>query len=446
MKRNCYNNALFSDSIIRLVDCETHVQQEIHISKIFMLKQSEYFKILINPQVFLYEFHMKQNEILQFINILEYLHNETIVMTTDNMVGLFQIAIRFDFRMFLNNYEKILESNKLTLTIEVLTRIQEYLSTLYQLGAHPNIYEIGRPTVETIIKFTNYKFTAPTIINSMTDKIINNNFKSYYDDIIVSFTTPHINKFAQLHPYSLIKILTNEKFKTDSEDTMLSIIIVWLNNNFVKREMYIPFILPFINFYAIHKHYLISIVPKVINEIKNPDIKNFVEAKYMSALEYHSKMNKQITNQEQSYPTRDVIPSYPEGAFKVEFRKINEWVMNAKYHSQPVLIFGYLFNYFIRPEWSATSECNIVGGYLRCIGPIQGPIHYLPLRIVLSIFNNQRYQKMPPVDIVFDHYDRSIGSRLSMDTWEKIKEGQSGIVFNNTISVIIYITFLNNII
>jgi len=136
-------------------------------------------------------------------------------------------------------------------------------------------------------------------------------------------------------------------------------------------------------------------------------------------------------------------------AMKVEFRKISEWKMGEKYYSQPIFSNGYSFYFFMRIETNMSDQSTYLAGYLRCTSDVTNqPNHYLPVSVTFEIvLSNGKTRKFPPVSVVFDHFDRSIGSRMNQptDNWEKIRGGTSDIVSGDKIIVIISVEFKKNL-
>ena len=135
-------------------------------------------------------------------------------------------------------------------------------------------------------------------------------------------------------------------------------------------------------------------------------------------------------------------------AMKVEFRKISDWKIGEKYYSQPIFSNGYNFFFFMRVETNPSDQSTYLAGYLRCTSNITSiPNHYLPLTATFEIMlSNGKTRKFPPVSVIYDHFDRSIGSRMNQptDNWEKIRTGNSDIVKDDKIVLIIHVEFNDN--
>jgi hypothetical protein len=429
-------------SITSFDDCKIIINgvHELNTSKLALSSKSKYFhELIIKTTTNSFELQMEEKNVPHFVCIMKFLHNEFPNITIDDIIPLFQIAIQFDFYGFLNGYEKILESNKIEITAQMLTSIHKYLSDICVLGVNPYLYHIESPTPEIIMNFSNYPFSSVAIIKTLTNKIINIEFDSY------DKMTEKKNVFLEIHPYSLVQILTNEKFVTDSEDSILAIVIMWLCDDFTNREKYIPFILPHVNLSSIRKYFLITMMNKLMEKIENADVKNFVRYKYASAFE--EKMNPQNVNLNSNLkPKRAILNLGEILCMKVEFRKVNEFMHGEKYYSRSLFFGGYLFYFFVKRESN-----NILGGYVRCTGPDSGSTNYLPVEIEIRIETNIRSIKLPPYKTIFDHYDKSVGTVLSQNTWDKILLGRdnnnnilgnNNIIVNNTLTVIVQIKFI----
>jgi len=71
----------------------------------------------------------------------------------------------------------------------------------------------------------------------------------------------------------------------------------------------------------------------------------------------------------------------------------------------------------------------------------------MPVTVTFEILlQNGKTRKFPAVSVVFDHFDRSIGSKMNQptDNWEKIRTGNSDIVKDEKIVVIIGVEFKSN--
>jgi len=251
-----------------------------------------------------------------------------------------------------------------------------------------------------------------------------------------------------LHAQAVEIILRNELFERDTENSVFMILMMWVRENYKDRQLYLPALLPLVDFTEMSHYFLISVVPSVFQEITNENVKKSLSYHYTLALENKIKMAKDVS----FVPPTPVIrrlnayeSSDQKFAMKVEFRKISEWKIGEKYYSQPIFSNGYYFYFFMRVEISTADQSQYLAGYLRCTSEVtSNPLHYLPVNVTFEIeLTDGRKRKFPPVSVVFDHFDRSIGSRMNPpnDNWERIRNGNSDIVKEDKIIVIISVEF-----
>jgi hypothetical protein len=134
-----------------------------------------------------------------------------------------------------------------------------------------------------------------------------------------------------------------------------------------------------------------------------------------------------------------------EMGMKVQFLKINEWKINEKYYSQPIVSNGYRFYFFMRIEENVGSPFPYLGGYLRCITECDDPNHYLELEVTIGVLKQDgNIDNRLTKTITFNHCDRSAGIPISNYNWYQIKGGLSDIVTppDNKITVIVRVKFL----
>jgi hypothetical protein len=192
--------------------------------------------------------------------------------------------------------------------------------------------------------------------------------------------------------------------------------------------------------------YLLSIFAPDIDAIVDPGIKQELTELYVKSLESRLGKEQQQSDLHAKHATVGFSPD--KFAMKVEFRRIDEWKEGEKYYSQPVYSNGFAFYFFMRVE-SKDNTPPYLAGYLRCTGHdtrlnCKDNTHYLPADVTFEIaLKNGKTRKFPPVSVVFDHFDRSIGSRMNQpnDSLRAIREGSSEIVKDNKIVVIIGVEF-----
>jgi len=264
----------------------------------------------------------------------------------------------------------------------------------------------------------------------------------------------HKKEFMALTVKAVKEILKNPLFQTDSENSIFTIVMIWVNKDTKElkeserpekreREHHLVELLPLVDLSRLSPYFLISIGSNVIDEIVNPEVKEFVIERFVKALE--AILSKKVLNPPDVPLERASCgTSGDKFAMKVEFRRISEWKEGEKYYSQPIFSNGCLFYFFMRVE--KPEHNSYLAGYLRCTcdATLKSNHHFLPVTVTFEIaLQNGKTRKFPAVSVVFDHFDRSIGSRMNQltDNWEKIRMGQSDIVKDDKIVVIVGVEF-----
>jgi len=344
----------------------------------------------------------------------------------ENMMIVYQVALKFDISEIFENYFA---------SIEEISELAQFLEDLKELGVGEYKQNISFQTTPT-----SSDFKAAILFRKKSSEIINNKFKTITDIL------DHKKEFLNLHATGLEVILKNELFQRDSENSIITILLMWIRENRSKREKYLKGLLPLVDMGEMTNYFLINLMPSVLAELENNDLKEEFRRAYIRALE-----DKNHIFREQGYK-RQIVKrstfyesSHEKFAMKVEFRKISEWKINEKYYSQPIFSNGFFFYFFMRVETNTSDQSQYLAGYLRCTSEVTSlPNHYLPVTVTFEILlSNSKTRKFPPVSVVFDHFDRSIGSRMNQPTenWEKIRFGQSDIVKDDKITVIISVDF-----
>jgi len=218
----------------------------------------------------------------------------------------------------------------------------------------------------------------------------------------------------------------------DFEETYFIIVMMWINNNhhdFREREIYLKELLYLVDFTRLSRYFLLNIVSNVIEDIINPEMQQFAAELYVKTLE-------------------TTLGSYngefePELKTRLEFIGISKWYGNDDYSSQPLYYKGYTFFLQISKKKSWSDDLVI---HLGCTCFITKQTrHYLPVEVTLSIDSNDgKTLQFPTVSGIFEHYDQLL--RLDQFTsdqanFEKIKSGQSDIVKDDKIAVILRLVF-----
>jgi hypothetical protein len=67
---------------------------------------------------------------------------------------------------------------------------------------------------------------------------------------------------------------------------------------------------------------------------------------------------------------------------------MREWKVNTNWYSAPILSNGYLFYFFLQPQFSEVFGKNILAGLVRC-NSVGGRKHHLPLQITITFADNK---------------------------------------------------------
>jgi len=432
-KRLLYNVRTFSDVELILTD-----EDPIYLSRYHLSRSSTYFLWLFRtyPSVRSFHFPLPKKEKECFIYLLKLIYeeeprpikyekeNESSATFNEDLFMVHQVALQFDIPEIFKNYSA---------RVDEISSIAYFMENLTELGA-------GNFSLNLSVTKLPAEFKASLLFREKSSVIINNQFKNITDIL------DHKREFLILHATGLEFILKNENFQQDSENSILTIIMMWIRENRTTREKYLKNLLPLVDMHEMTNFFLINLVPSVIQELEDKELKENICGAYIQALEDKNKIyrgpgeRRIVVKRSTFYES-----SHEKFAMRVEFRKISEWKINEKYYSQPIFSNGFFFYFFMRVETSTTDQSQYLAGYLRCTSEVTSiPNHYLPVTVTFEVLlTNNKTRKFPPVSVIFDHFDRSIGSRMNQPTenWDKIRIGLSDIVKDDRITVIISVDF-----
>jgi len=227
----------------------------------------------------------------------------------------------------------------------------------------------------------------------------------------------------------------------DSENSVFDLLMKWFLKEDKKSERIplFPRIIKHIRFSNMRSHYLKYIVPntcKYLGEDTAEELKLLIG----SSIDLSPQ------------PQRMPIPEGHKAMFKCVFREVDKWTSSGKYYSSPVPINGYDFFCFLQCQVIRTSENqprNGLGGYLRCSGSLIPSRHALPIAYSMTIQTSRpefRERRFSTMRVVFESPDKAIGGKLTIgnESWEEVISGESPIVAQNTITLIISIEFLTS--
>jgi len=266
------------------------------------------------------------------------------------------------------------------------------------------------------------------------------------------------DEFIDLPPYAIIGWLKSDNLIVDSENSVFYFIMLWLLKEEKKAERldYFSEIIEHIRFIHMRIHYLLDIIPRVYDQLQNPKYVKLLREKRQEALNYHSLPDraKHMRQQVKALypPVRVLLPDTDKVMIKCIFQEVSKWEPTGKYYSSPVLINGYEFYFFLQRQLVSKPNDNEVygmAGFLRCSGSLIPSQHYLPISYSVAIQTptlENRERKFSTMRVIFEAPEKAIGGKLTLqdETWEQVIRGESPIVYQNTITVIVSIEFLND--
>jgi hypothetical protein len=432
------NNPVFTDAEISLKDpVDSRIFMKVGVSKLLLAKKSSFFDVLFRklPEEKSFVFEVQKENRKWLDGLLKFLYtNEFPNEWNESMaevMKLYEFGLQFDVPDVFSNFA---------------VPSTEELSHLYNFIEKQNGV-IGVGTYKLQPQTGTWK--AQELFHQKAGEMIKAKFRNINDIL------EHKKEFIALPVSAIKEILKNPHFQTDSENSIFTIVMIWINKDIKElkeaerpkareREHYIKELWPLVDLSRLSPYFLLSIVSNVIDEIGSQDVQAFAFKLFVNALE--AMLNKKQLNPP-GVPSERASSgtSGDKFAMKVEFRRISEWKEGEKYYSQPIFSNGFLFYFFMRVEKSEHNTYYLAG-YLRCTcdATLKSNHHYLPVTVTFEIaLQNGKTRKFPAVSVVFDHFDRSIGSRMNQqtDNWEKIKGGQSDIVKDDKIVVIIGVEF-----
>jgi len=241
-------------------------------------------------------------------------------------------------------------------------------------------------------------------------------------------------------------ILSNPKFKTDSENTVFTVLMIWVRHQMDARQKDLLRwkLLDLVNFTLMTKYYLLSIIKSTtLDKELNDDVRCALNERYEYALGYLYSADEVMQDSCRVYDSLG-----DKVGMRVEFRKISTWLVAEKYYSQPIHYRGYSFYFFMVVSVNKAEESSFLAGYLRCVcDATKITSNYLPAVVTFEIMlSNNKSRKLQPIPVTFDNFDRSIGTKMSQpgESWEMIKDGKSDMVKEDKITVVIHVDFGQN--
>jgi hypothetical protein len=312
----------------------------------------------------------------------------------------------------------------------------EHISILCQFIEGLSVLGVGN----YIRKIDNFEaIQTVSIFYHKMEEIINSQFKNIIDVI------DHKEKLVLASHKVIEVILNNRLFVIDTEDSIFTLILMWIKVNRIDREKYLLKWLPLINCPKITLYYLINIVSCAINEITQEKIRDELMRMYLKTLEIKILDTMHPQNQIKNGVERSFNDSFDDKktGMKVIYNKISELEFGIKYYCRPMFFNGYSFYLFITIQEELVDQIYNINGYLRCVCEATDSVnHYLPLKLTFSVLNmNGKPKDYIPISVTFDNYNKSIGMRLiqHIGSWEQIKKKQSNLICNDRLEIIVRI-------
>jgi hypothetical protein len=431
------NNPVFTDAEIHLKDPQdSRIFNKVGVSKLLLAKKSSFFDALFRrlPEEKSFILEVKEEDSKWLSGLLKFEHTNELPKewsgSENEAMKLYQFALQFDVPDVFSNW--------------VIQSTEELLPLYDFIEKQNGVIGVGEHRLQPQ---TTWK--AQELFHQKAGEMVRAKFRSINDIL------EHKKEYIALTVAAIKEILKNPFFQTDSENSIFTILMIWINKDMKElkeserpeireREHYLKELLPLVDLSRLSPYFLISVGSNVLDEIVSEDVKEFANERFVTALE--AILTKNVINPPDVPRERASSgTSCDKFAMKVEFRRISEWKEGEKYYSQPIFSNGFLFYFFMRVEKSENNT-SYLAGYLRCTcdATVKSSHHYLPVTVTFEIaLQNGKTRKFPAVSVVFDHFDRSIGSRMNQptDNWEKIKIGQSDIVKDDKIIVIIGVEF-----
>lgn len=246
--------------------------------------------------------------------------------------------------------------------------------------------------------------------------------------------------FLQFPRVAVDSLLDNENFLIDTENSLFTMVIIWINADQEHRAQDLLHLVKKIDYRKFTKYYLINIVGKVKNNF--PCLTDF----YKAALEYKNEeiiasfenLSLGKNNQNNFVQHKKIYKDSDKACgMKVEFRHISQWQQNQKYFSGRIFSNGYYFYFFLRPE-KGQDEQEYLAAFLRCTceqiikdnDPHHNiPTHYLPVNFQVKIERPNGLRKIVgPNQCTFEYFSKSCGMHLNKST----ENWKTTFVFNPT--------------
>lgn len=298
-----------------------------------------------------------------------------------------------------------------------------------------------------------------------------------YENIILSiFIQKKFNNIGQIADnLSLFKklkistvklIFSNERFRSDTTNSIFSLMVSWLYTNDRLDDIFLFF--PFFDLHNFSIHYLKSIVNNFLQECKKdwldkPEAIHQLNEFYELALRASTKETLTDIDNERAKkigcdlenPPR-FAKFYPDAekqfTMKVVYGNLSKWVRRTINSSNHLFSNGYFFRFYLSEEQKSPNDVPYLFGRLLCLTEItEEAAHYLPISLTIKIHQRQGVRQYGPISGTFKHYGKSLGLPLTLpdEDLEKMRlclfpydePRANDIVVDDQITVIINVEF-----
>lgn len=291
-------------------------------------------------------------------------------------------------------------------------------------------------------------------IKNDPQSIINNPQQGDYD--IILFTD------------RLIALLTSPDFATDSEESIIYIVLDYIK--YVLGKLNNPKCLPNItellesikwdhadSLYIIYSKPIIENIKNISltehydKEIqKREKINDILITPTEDVNEYYRKL-EEIKNNLMRENERAKIPLPDQVSFKAVFNGISRFNKNDSYASSPIMAHGYQFYYFLQAKPDEQGKYYLAG-FLKVNRDLANKL-YVPITYSITIeypmdSEGKRERNFSPIKVIFTEPNKAIGGKLNIsgEDFDDVIEHHSPIVdpVNDTITVVITLDFKVN--
>jgi hypothetical protein len=295
--------------------------------------------------------------------------------------------------------------------------------------------------------------TNPNIKLPFAEKTINDFLRL---EPLIQTTSP----FYDLPPETILYWLQQLNLQGDSESSVFSILVQWLNRD-PNRYQYFPQFLSNIRFHQIHKYYLLTVLPSFISD--SPHLSSpmkFLAEQYLQRAKdiLLCPLASQLISPLKDIPLPAPRPGLTNSKFvliQYQFRNISTYQYSQKYYSEPIIMHGFELYCFLQLDRLDTQSESIgpenltLVAFFRCICKVL-PLekaYLLPVNITLLMLgsghNNEK--QFPVMKITFQSSTKVVGVKLSDENWNMVLYGRSSYVVNDSLRLVVKIELLDHI-